>query len=262
MRKPFKLLAAVGIVLVLVNALGNNRKTIEKARADSARFESQWDSLFAAVRERKRLQATLTTERRTHELEANRLRDSVTTLEGHRAAAQLNVRQIRTVGALQDRLRTTFPELGTSAWGVTTVSIGDGDTLGLEYLLVPAWFAETFVIDHANAASWRAQKDQLLAIDSLRLVVTALQDSVTRLEAANAAAYQTGYQAAYAGYQDPAEAGPQSLGGHRHLHRRGGAVQQSAARCGAEFPGVRRAITRSTLSQQSCVTGVAARTVR
>ena len=89
-----------------------------------------------------------------------------------------------------------------SAWGLTTLPFEDGDTLGLEYLMVPAWFAETFVIDHANAESWRTQKDHLLAVDSLRLVVTALQDSVTRLVAANASAYQSGYQAAYTGYQD------------------------------------------------------------
>jgi len=31
-------------------------------------------------------------------------------------------------------------------------------SLGLEYLLVPAWFAETFVIDHANAASRRRRR--------------------------------------------------------------------------------------------------------
>jgi len=67
--------------------------------------------------------------------------------------------------------------------------------------MVPAWFAETFVIDHANAESWRAQKDQLLAVDSLRLAV-ALQDSILTLQAANAQAYEAGYQAAYAGYRD------------------------------------------------------------
>jgi len=39
-------------------------------------------------------------------------------------------------------------------------------------------------------------------VDSLRLVVVALQDSVTGLIAANANAYQTGYQAALDGYQD------------------------------------------------------------
>jgi len=37
---------------------------------------------------------------------------------------------------------------------------------------------------------------------TLRLAVSALQDSILRLETANAVAYQAGYQAAYAGYQD------------------------------------------------------------
>jgi hypothetical protein len=59
--------------------------------------------------------------------------------------------------ALQTRLRAAFPELGSAGWGLATLPFEEGDTLGLEYLLVPAWFAETFIIDHANAASWRAE---------------------------------------------------------------------------------------------------------
>ncbi len=109
---------------------------------------------------------------------------------------------VRTTGQLQARLRTAFPEFASAPVGLTTLPLDDGDTLGLEYLLVPAWFAETFIIDHDNAASWRAQKDRLLAVDSLRLAVSALQDSVTRLEAANAAAYRSGYDAATAGYRN------------------------------------------------------------
>ena len=46
-----------------------------------------------------------------------------------------------------------------------------------------AVLVETFVIDHQNAESWRSQKDGLLA-------------------AANATAYQTGYDAALGSYQD------------------------------------------------------------
>ena len=38
-------------------------------------------------------------------------------------------------------------------------------------------------------------------MDSLRSVVASLQDSVTRLVAANAATYATGYDAAYASHQ-------------------------------------------------------------
>jgi hypothetical protein len=109
---------------------------------------------------------------------------------------------VRTVGALQDTLRAVFPELGEAGWGLATVPLDDGDTLGIEVLMVPAWFAETFAIDRANADSWREQKDGLLAVDSLQLRVAQLQDSVTTLERANRIAYETGYQAAYADYDD------------------------------------------------------------
>jgi len=50
------------------------------------------------------------------------------------------------------------------------------------------WGAFLGFHDRRNESSWRAQKDRLLAVDSLRLVISVLQDSVTRLEAANAAA--------------------------------------------------------------------------
>ena len=202
MRKAFLLLAAIGLGLVVFWAVGGNREAIARAQAEAAALASQRDSLMRVVRQRERQEAALTIQRETHEAEVTRLRDSVIALERRRAAAQLSVRQLRTVGALQDRLRAAFPELGESAWGLTTLPFDGGDTLGLTYLLVPAWFAETFVIDHANAASWRAQKDGLLAVDSLRLTVIALQDSITGLLAANADAYQTGYQAAYTAYQD------------------------------------------------------------
>ncbi len=202
MRKAFLLLAAIGLGLVVFWAVGGNREAIARAQAQATALASQRDSLMRVVRQRERQEAALTIQRETHEADIHRHRDSVIALERRRAAAQLTVRQLRTVGALQNQLSASFPELGHSGWGLTTLPFEDGDTLGIEYLMVPAWFAETFVIDHANAESWRAQKDQLLAVDSLRLVVTALQDSITRLVAANADAYQTGYQTAYLGYQD------------------------------------------------------------
>ena len=194
-----------GFAIALVGyALGGDRRAIQEARADAARLAGQRDSLILEVRRGEQRQAALTVQRHTVETEANRRRDSAVALERRRSAAQLAVRQIRTVGALQDRLRVAFPELAYSAWGLTTVPLGegDGDTLGIESLVVPAWFAETFVIDHANAESWREQKDELLAVDSLRLAVAAFQDSILQLQTAATRAYETGFQAAHAGYQD------------------------------------------------------------
>jgi hypothetical protein len=191
----------VGVVLLLA-AFRGNRAAIAAARADAARVREQRDSLVTVIRRRDTERAALTVRIEQHRKEASGLRDSVTALERRRSAAQLAVRRLRTTGALLDRLRAAFPELGDSAWGLTTLPLPGGETLGIEVLTLPAWFTETFVIDRANADSWRAQKHRLLAADSLHHLVAALQDSVARLEAANANAYRAGYEAAYAGYQD------------------------------------------------------------
>lgn len=196
------LVAVAGTLCVALWQLRGNQQAIARARAEAAQLTQQRDSLVTEVLEREQLRAALEIERETHDAAATRLRDSVTALERRRAAAQLTVREMRTVGALQSRLRATFPELGDSAWGLTTLPLHRGDTIGIEYLMLPAWFAETFVIDHDNAQSWRAQKDQLLVVDSLRLAVIALQDSITRLVAANAEAYEVGYRTAHTAYQD------------------------------------------------------------
>src|SRR5207237_1301582 len=112
------------------------------------------------------------------------------------------VREATTLTALQAELRASYPELGDSAWRMLTIRTDTRDTLGIAYLALPAWFAETFVIDHQNAEFWRAQKDALLAVDSLRDLVGTLQDSAILLQAANADAYRAGYQAAYSGNQE------------------------------------------------------------
>jgi len=201
-RKALLLLAAIAAIAMIAWLAGGNRQAIARARAESVALATQRDSVLSVVAQRETERVQLAARADSFQTEAQALRDSIGRMEQERAEAQRGVRRIRTVGALQARLRQAFPELGPGGWGVTTVPVHQGDTIGIEYLMVPAWFAETFVIDHQNAASWRAQKDQLLAVDSLRGAVIALQDSITRLVAANSEAYQTGYQAAYASYQD------------------------------------------------------------
>lgn len=202
LKTALLVLALTIAVLLLVNAFGGQREAIARAQAAASHLRHQRDSLAGEISRRESQRVALERERAVHEAAAERLRDSIQSLEHRRAQAQLTVRGIRTVGALQRRLRAAFPELGERGWGISTVPLEDGDTLGLEYFMVPAWFAETFVIDRANAESWREQKHRLLAVDSLRLLIASLQDSVTRLVMANAGAYQAGYRAAYAGYQD------------------------------------------------------------
>jgi len=204
-RKALPLLAAIAAIAMIAWLAGGNRQAIARARAESVALATQRDSVLSVVAQRETERAQLTARADSFQTEAQALRDSIGRMEQERAEAQRGVRRIRTVGALQARLRQAFPELGPGGWGVTTVPVHQGDTIGIEYLMVPAWFAETFVIDHQNAESWRAQKDRLLAVDSLRVVVATLQDSITHLEVAKRLAYEAGYQAAFTSYQDLAK---------------------------------------------------------
>jgi hypothetical protein len=204
MRRLIPLIAATLVITVAIAALARamlgDRRAVARAVSEAQALAGERDSLLTVVRETERQRAALALERQSRETVIAGLLDSLDALERDRAAAQLGVRQIRTTSALMDRLRAAFPELGDSAWGLTTVPLEPGDTLGLEYLMVPVWFAETFAIDRANAASWRAQKQKLESVDSLRLTVTALQDSIAQLDRAAALAYSAGYQSAYDSY--------------------------------------------------------------
>jgi len=203
MRRRFSTLILLGLAgMSVYNTFFWNTGEIARVQADAERLASERDSLEAAVRERDERQLALLAERDAYVAEAARLRDSVHLIERRRAEREVTLRRVRTVGALQDTLRTAFPELGDKGWGLATVPLDAGDTLGLEVLMVPAWFAETFVIDHRNAESWREQRDRLLGVDSLQLHAAQLQDSIVRLERANRLAYAAGYEAAYAAHQD------------------------------------------------------------
>ncbi len=194
--------AAALIIVFLVHLIGGNRDAIATAQAESSMLATQRDSLVAVVQDREALIASLGIERDTLKAIADSRRDSGDILERDRAASELVVRETHTLVALRAALRSTFPELSDLSLRTLNISMGRGDTLGIEYLAVPAWFTETFIIDHQNAESWRAQRDRLLALDSLRVAVAALQDSIAGLQSANITAYRSGYDAAYAGYQD------------------------------------------------------------
>ncbi|MBI4500517.1 MAG: hypothetical protein HY700_05090 [Gemmatimonadetes bacterium] len=187
--------------MVLWGIIGRDRKAIAKAETEAAALAAVRDSLTSVVDEREQLISTLGLHSDSLESLAQSWRDSVGVLERNRETAQLAIRETTTLTGLAQELRRAFPELGDSVWRMLTIPAGKNDTLGIQYVAVPAWFAETFVIDHQNAASWRQQKDRLLAADSLQLLVTALQDSIVRLEDANSSAYATGYETAFSSYQ-------------------------------------------------------------
>ncbi len=192
-------LLAVGLSYIL--GRGINREEIQRAELEMQQLRASRDSIQAVVSLKDSIQTLLSTQVKQLERETNRLRNEVQELEEQRKEDQLTVRSIRKKEALQERLIKTFPEMAQSDWGVTDVYNEEND-ISVEYLLVPLWFSETFIIDHQNAESYKKQRDKLFAVDSLHQQVSVLKDSLFVLEKAKTEAYKTGYNEAYTKYED------------------------------------------------------------
>ncbi len=191
---------AVTVMLALswITARYVDQEEIRRAERERAEMKAMRDSLYAVVAVKDSMQKILQRDIEVLRSEANTLRDQVHLLEQIRASQQLSVRNIRKKEDLQARLRETFPEMAYSRWGVTEVF--DESGVGIEYLLVPLWFSETFIIDHQNAQNYLKQRDKLLELDSLQVAVDVLQDSLLVLEREKSLAYRAGFDDAFAKY--------------------------------------------------------------
>lgn len=201
-RLAFGASLIAGVLLLLVVFLGTrlrDERRIARAEFEAEILRTQRDSILRVVAINDSLQRELSFVRTTMEAEADRLLDRIQQLENERAASQLSVRRLRRADDLRARIESTFPEMAASKWGVTEV-FDDENGVGIEYLLVPLWFSETFIIDHQNALAFRTQVDTFRVLDGLRQQISQLQDSVLTLERSSREAYRNGFDAAYSQY--------------------------------------------------------------
>ena len=196
--------SALAIALLLtVVYLGTrlrDERRIVRAETEAEMLRVQRDSILRVVAANDSLQAELSQVREGMQAEADRLVARIDELEAERVDDQLSVRRLRRTADLQARLESTYPEMAASRWGVTEV-FDEENGIGIEYLLVPLWFSETFIIDHQNSLAYATQVDTLRVLDGLRQRISVLQDSVFTLERSSRQSYATGYDAAFERYQ-------------------------------------------------------------
>jgi len=188
------------LALTYLTARYVDQKEIHRAEMEMEHMRGTRDSTLAFVAAKDSMQSILTTQVRTLLSDAEVLRRQVADLERERQQQQLSVRKLNKKEDLQARLRQTYPEMAQSAWGVTEV-FNEKENVSVEYLLIPLWFSETFIIEHQNAQSYRNQRDKLQHVDSLQQSVSVLKDSVLALEREKTQAYKHGYDDAYAKYE-------------------------------------------------------------
>jgi hypothetical protein len=195
-------LSVIAILLIIFAYFGGiwqNKDKIHRAQLEMERLSNTRDSLQTVVSYRDSLQGIMKNQINTHKNEAETLRKEVQRLEKERENKQLSVRRLRRPDDLKERLLNTFPELAGTDWGVTEV-FNEENGIDIEYLLVPLWFSETFIIDHQNAISYKEQKHKLHQVDTLNQEIIVLQDSIGVLEQLNRQAYERGFEVAYIKY--------------------------------------------------------------
>lgn len=122
-------------------------------------------------------------------------------LEKARAEAQLTVRKLDQPDQLKAKLKETFPEMAASQWGVTRLH-DEQNNVDIDYLVVPLWFSETFVIDHQNSLSYQAQLDLSKEVSALKSNVITLTNQNLALEKEKSSAFEAGYNKAFTLYMD------------------------------------------------------------
>ncbi len=201
------LIAAVSFAVLLMVALAFitaryiDHAEILRAKNERDHLRAVRDSIAAVVAQKDSIQKVLELQVAGLQTEANSLRREVDSLETLRRREQLKVRLLRKKEDLQAKFLQTFPEIAHSDWGVTEV-YNEREQVSIEYMLVPLWFAETFIIDHQNALNYKKQKDKLVLVDSLQRTIIQVKDSLRILEMEKGLAYKKGYDEAFAKYED------------------------------------------------------------
>jgi len=206
MLKKLLTAATVLVVILLIlfayfGGLWQNKEKIQLAELEMQRLRSMKDSLQLVVAFRDSIESMIEGQISNTKDEAEILRKEVQRLEQDRKEKQFTVRSLRKKEDLQNKFKETFPEVANSDWGVTEV-FNEKYGVGIEYLLIPLWFNETFIIDHNNSKLYQAQRDKLVLVDSLNQFVIVLQDSVIVLEKLNRKAYEDGFNTAYGRYEE------------------------------------------------------------
>ena len=195
------LAVVLGIAVAHLWTRLSSAEAIARAETEARMLTEQRDSILSVVAQNDSLQRELGLVREALEDEADVLRAQIAFLEAQRVETQLTVRRLQRSSELQARFAATFPEMAASNWGVTEV-VDEEEGVGIEYLMVPLWFSETFLIDHENALAYQAQTESYASLVGVQDRVVILQDSVLALERRSRDAYQLGYDNAFTLYQN------------------------------------------------------------
>ena len=182
------------VLLVFLAYFGGrwqNKDKIHQAELEMEILRSTKDSLETVVAYRDSLEKIIGERITEHKDVANDLRKEVFRLEEARKEDQIKVRLLDNRYDLEEKFIKTFPEY--AAVMRITEFRNEEEDIGLEYLSLPLYVGEDFILYYQNSNSFELQRNKLHSVDSLNQMVINLQDSIIVLEKQNRMAYQDGF---------------------------------------------------------------------
>jgi len=198
---PWTLLALIAVALAYFIGSSGNAEEIARVERERIRMQLQRDSIQTVVAFKDSLQNILHDRINTLQTDAEGMRKHIELLEEIRMKEQIEVRYLSSINDLERKFLETFPEIPKEKLKIFAQYDKQYD-ISVDYLGIPLWFSETFIIDHQNAENYTMQIADFHKLDSLNIVVSSLKDSLYYLEKEKSLAYKTGYDSAYSKYMN------------------------------------------------------------
>jgi chromosome segregation ATPase len=117
--------------------------TFYKKWAEAAEFEAREAELM-------KTQGELESRLSSFKAQVDSQRAEFQVLNQRLADTRLSAGNLRRQTGLEQRFQRSYPELARTDWGIVDV-YDEKSRRWSEYLVVPLWMSETFILDHQNA---------------------------------------------------------------------------------------------------------------
>jgi type II secretory pathway component PulM len=190
------------MALVFITARSLDKEELARVQSEMESLSSDKAQLENKVSELDNLKDKLyqTIDKKNKEIIQHQL--TINNLEDERKNQQVEVRHLNTEEALENSFSKAFPQvIKAKNFGITNIAINEDKTLTLPYYVIPAWFTETFIIEHNNMIKFKEEIEEYKKNEALYGNVIELKDNVLKLESEKSQAYEKGYDEAFLKYQ-------------------------------------------------------------
>jgi hypothetical protein len=190
------------ISLVIITQRNLDKEELIRVESELVVLNKQKSDLADLVKslDKKQLIMEESIEEKNNQISRNI--SKIDSLEKERLDKSWKIRELRNEDDLEKSFSVAFPQVtDANNFGIVQIPIEEGSSIVLPYYVIPAWFAETFIIEHNNMLAYEKEIERFNDNEALYGNVIELKESVIQLQSEKSLAYQDGYEKAFVKYE-------------------------------------------------------------